>query len=138
MRIRYWSSGVCSSDLLTALGRDEIAGELREFADSISELLEILRNRVRLYEVMREEFEAVEAVAVTPRRTQIVAALDDIDDEDLIERQDMVVNVTMGGYIKRTPLDTFRPQKRGGKGRAGVANQDRKRVRGGKGARKRW
>src|SRR3546814_4865202 len=85
---------------MTALGRDEIAGELRELAASIEELLEILRNRVRMYEVMREEFEAVEAVAVTPRRTQIVAALDDIDDEDLIERQDMVVTVTMGGYIK--------------------------------------
>src|SRR3546814_9772097 len=62
---------------LTALGRDEIAGELRELAASIEELLEILRNRVRMYEEMREEFEAVEAVAVTPRRTQIVAALED-------------------------------------------------------------
>ena len=114
---------------LTALGRDEIAGELRELASSIEELLEILRNRVRMYEVMREEFEAVEAVAVTPRRTQIVAALDDIDDEDLIERQDMVVTVTMGGYIKRTPLDTFRAQKRGGKGRSGMATKDEDAVR---------
>src|SRR3546814_12039092 len=128
MRIRYWSSGVCSSDLLTALGRDEIAGELREFADSISELLEILRNRVRLYEVMRQEFEAVEAVAVTPRRTQILAALDDIDDEDLIERQDMVVTVTLGGSTKRTPLDTFRAQKRGGKGRSGRGTQEEEAV----------
>src|SRR3546814_11114848 len=82
-----------------------------------------------MYEVMREEFEAVEAVAVTPRRTQIVAALDDIDDEDLIERQDMVVTVTMGGYIKRTPLDTFRAQKRGGKGRSGMATKDEDAVR---------
>src|SRR3546814_20878144 len=82
-----------------------------------------------MYEVMREEFEAVEAVAVTPRRTQIVAALDDIDDEDLIERQDMVVTVTMGGYIKRTPLDTFRSQKRGGKGRSGMPNKDEDAVR---------
>src|SRR3546814_9017550 len=97
---------------MTALGRDEIAGELRELAASIEELLEILPNRVRMYEVMREEFEAVEAVAVTQRRTQIVAALDDIDDEDLIERQDMDVTVTMGGYIKRTQLDSFRAQKR--------------------------
>src|SRR3546814_15172010 len=115
MRIRYWSSGVCSSDLLTALGRDEIAGELREFADSISELLEILRNRVRLYEVMRQEFEAVEAVAVTPRRTQILAALDDIADEELNERQDMAVSVMLGGYKKRTEHYTFRAEKRGGK-----------------------
>src|SRR3546814_16233716 len=104
MRISDWSSDVCSSDL--------------------EELLEILRNRVRMYEVMREEFEAVEAVAVTPRRTQIVAALDDIDDEDLIERQDIVVNVTMGGYIKRPPMDTFRVKKRGGKGGSGMATKD--------------
>src|SRR3546814_335304 len=82
-----------------------------------------------MYEVMREEFEAVESVAVTPRRTQNVAALDDIDDEDLIERQDMVVTVTMGGYIKRTPLDTFRAQKRGGKGRSGMATKDEDAVR---------
>src|SRR3546814_4139450 len=73
---------------------------------------------------MRQEFEAVEAVAVTPRRTQILAALDDIDDEDLIERQDMVVTVTLGGYIKRTPLDTFRAQKRGGKGRSGMGTKE--------------
>src|SRR3546814_6012775 len=83
---------------LTALGRDEIAGELRALADSISELLEILRNRVRLYEVTRQEFEAVEAVAVTPRRTQILAALDDIDDAALIERPDMVVTATLGQF----------------------------------------
>src|SRR3546814_624385 len=67
--------------------------------------------------------------AVTPRRTQIISALDDIDDEDLIERQDMVVTVTMGGYIKRTPLDTFRAQKRGGKGRSGMATKDEDAVR---------
>ena len=109
---------------LTALGRDEIAGELKELASSIEELLAILRNRARLYEVMREEFDAVEALATSPRRTQIAQSLDDIDDEDLIERQDMVVTVTMGGYIKRTPLDTFRAQRRGGKGRSGMATKE--------------
>ncbi len=109
---------------LTALGRDEIAGELRELAGSIEELLEILRNRARLYEVMVEEFDAVSSQFATPRRTQIAAALDDIDDEDLIEREEMVVTVTMGGYIKRTNLGAFRAQKRGGKGRSGMATKD--------------
>jgi DNA gyrase subunit A len=109
---------------LTALGRDEIAGELRELAASIGELLAILGDRARLYAVMRDEFVAVSEQFATPRKSEIVAAPDDILDEDLIEREDMVVTVTMGGYIKRTPLETFRAQKRGGKGRAGMATKD--------------
>ena len=109
---------------LTALGRDEIGDELRELADSIAELLEILANRVRLYEVMREELVTVRDQYATPRRTEIAAAADGIEDEDLIEREDMVVTVTMQGYIKRTTLDTFRAQARGGKGRAGMATKD--------------
>ena len=109
---------------LTALGRDEIAGELKELADSIGELLEILANRARLYEVMREEFDEVEAEFATPRVTELAAAADGIEDEDLIEREDMVVTVTMTGYIKRTPLSIFREQKRGGKGRAGMQTKE--------------
>jgi DNA gyrase subunit A len=109
---------------LTALGRDEIAGELQQLAGSIGELLEILGNRVRLYEVMRAEFDAVAAQFATPRVTDIAPAADGIDDEDLIEREDMVVTVTMGGYIKRTPLDTFRAQNKGGKGRSGMATKE--------------
>ncbi|RZF66412.1 DNA gyrase subunit A [Sphingomonas populi] len=109
---------------LTALGRDEIGDELKGLADSIAELLEILGNRARLYEVMREELVAVRDEFATPRRTEIAAAADGIDDEDLIEREDMVVTVTMQGYIKRTTLDTFRAQARGGKGRAGMATKD--------------
>ncbi|WP_296613374.1 DNA gyrase subunit A [Sphingomonas sp.] len=109
---------------LTALGRDEIGSELEELASSIAELLEILANRARLYEVMREELAAVRAEFATPRRTEIAAAADGIEDEDLIEREDMVVTVTMQGYIKRTPLDTFRSQARGGKGRAGMATKE--------------
>ncbi|HEY6917221.1 MAG TPA: DNA gyrase subunit A, partial [Allosphingosinicella sp.] len=109
---------------LTALGRDEIAGELRELAASIEELLSILADRRKLYAVMREEFDAVERQFATPRVTEIAPAADGIDDEDLIEREDMVVTVTHGGYIKRTPLDTFRTQNRGGKGRAGMATKD--------------
>lgn len=109
---------------LTALGRDEIGDELKTLADSIAELLEILANRARLYEVMREELTAVRDAYATPRRTEIAAAADGIEDEDLIEREDMVVTVTVQGYIKRTSLDTFRAQNRGGKGRAGMATKD--------------
>ena len=109
---------------LTALGRDEIAGELRQLATSIGELLEILGDRVRLYAVMRAEFDEIEAQYATPRVAEIAPAWDGIEDEDLIEREDMVVTVTLGGYIKRTPLETFRTQARGGKGRAGMATKD--------------
>ncbi len=109
---------------LTALGREEIADELRALAASIAELLAILGDRGKLYRVMRDELTAVRAQFATPRRTEIAAAADGIEDEDLIEREDMVVTVTLGGYIKRTTLDSFRAQKRGGKGRAGMATKD--------------
>jgi len=109
---------------LTALGRDEIGSELKGLADSIGELLHILADRARLYEVMREEFDEVEAEFATPRVSELAPAADGIEDEDLIEREDMVVTVTMQGYIKRTPLAVFREQKRGGKGRAGMATKD--------------
>jgi len=109
---------------LTALGRDEIGNELEGLATTIGELLEILGNRVRLYEVMREEFDEVDREFATPRRTELAAAADGIDDEDLIEREEMVVTVTMTGYIKRTTLSSFREQKRGGKGRSGMSTKD--------------
>ena len=109
---------------LTALGRDEIGNELEGLAKSISELLEILGNRARLYEVMLAEFDEVEAEFATPRVSEIAAAADGIEDEDLIEVEDMVVTVTMTGYIKRTPLALFREQKRGGKGRSGMSTKD--------------
>jgi DNA gyrase subunit A len=109
---------------LTALGREEIADELKKLASGIAELLEILGNRVRLYEVLTGELIAVRDEFATPRRSEIAPAWDGIDDEDLIEREDMVVTVTMDGYIKRTTLDTFRAQRRGGKGRAGMATKD--------------
>ena len=108
---------------LTALGRDEIGGELGELAAKISEYLAILADRARLYAVMRQELEAVRAEYATPRLSEIAPAWDGIEDEDLIEREDMVVTVTLDGYIKRTPLSTFRAQGRGGKGRAGMATK---------------
>ncbi len=109
---------------LTALGRDEIGSELEGLAKSIGDLLEILANRARLYEVMRQEFDEVEAEFATPRVSELAPAADGIEDEDLIEREDMVVTVTMEGYIKRTPLSIFREQRRGGKGRAGMATKE--------------
>ena len=109
---------------LTALGRDEIAKELEELSKSIGELLEILADRARLYAVMRQEFDEVDAEFSTPRMAELAPAWDGIEDEDLIEVEDMVVTVTMTGYIKRTPLSVFREQKRGGKGRAGMATKE--------------
>ncbi len=109
---------------LTALGREEIGDELKVLADSISGLLEILADRIKLYAVMREELQQVRDEFATPRKSEITAAFDGIDDEALIEREEMVVTVTMAGYIKRTPLEAFRAQRRGGKGRAGMATKD--------------
>ncbi len=109
---------------LTALGRDEIGDELKELAARIEEYLAILGDRARLYEVMREELREVRDAYATPRVSEITSAADGIDDEDLIAREDMVVTVTLDGYIKRTPLSTFRAQNRGGKGRAGMATKE--------------
>ncbi len=109
---------------LTAMGRDEIGGELQELADKIEGYLAILADRVKLYAVMREELEEVRATYATPRVSEIAPAWDGLDDEDLIERDEMVVTVTHDGYIKRTPLSTFRAQNRGGKGRAGMSTKD--------------
>jgi DNA gyrase subunit A len=109
---------------LTALGRDEVGSELEGLATAIQGYLEILGSRIRLFEVMRAEFDAIEAEFATPRKSMLAPAADGIEDEDLIEREDMVVTVTMQGYIKRTSLDTFRAQNRGGKGRAGMATKE--------------
>jgi DNA gyrase subunit A len=109
---------------LTALGREEIADELKELATAITELLQILGDRAKLYKVLRAEIEAVSDQFTTPRRSEIVAGGDDLDDEDLIEREDMVVTVTMTGWIKRVALNEYRAQKRGGKGRSGMATKD--------------
>lgn len=109
---------------LTALGRDEIGKELAQLAENITEYLAILGDRVRLYEVMRGELEEIESEFATPRLCEITASWDGLDDEDLMEREEMVVTVTLGGYIKRTPLATFRAQNRGGKGRAGMATKE--------------
>jgi len=109
---------------LTALGRDEIGDELKELAAAIEEYLSILADRAQLYEVMRGELTEIRDLYATPRLSEIAPAWDGLEDEDLIERDEMVVTVTLDGYIKRTPLSTFRAQNRGGKGRAGMATKD--------------
>jgi len=110
---------------LTALGRDEIGEELKEIAKRIEEYLDILRSREKLYGIMRMEFVEYKEQFATPRRTEIAPAeFGDIEDEDLIQREDMVVTVTHSGYVKRVPLNTYRAQRRGGKGRSGMATKD--------------
>ena len=109
---------------LTALGREEIGAELAELAGAITGLLEILADRGKLYAVLRAEIEEVSDKFSTKRRSEIIAAGDDLDDEDLIEREDMVVTVTMSGWIKRVALAEYRAQRRGGKGRSGMATKD--------------
>ena len=104
---------------LTQLGVKEVTDELEELAKKIKEYLEILGSRERIMEIITNEMIAVKEQFAVPRRTEIVDWAGDMDDEDLIEREDMVVTVTAGGYIKRTPLAEFRAQKRGGKGVSG-------------------
>ncbi|MCA8887315.1 MAG: DNA gyrase subunit A, partial [Parvularculaceae bacterium] len=109
---------------LTALGRDEIGDELKGLAERIADYLDILRNRDRVLTIIKDEITAVRDEFATPRRTEIIDAEGEVDDEDLIAREDMVVTVTHGGYVKRTPLSTYRAQKRGGKGRSGMKFKD--------------
>ncbi|MCJ8141629.1 DNA gyrase subunit A [Ancylobacter sp. A5.8] len=109
---------------LTALGRDEIADELDKIAAEIREYLDILASRERIYAIVKDELLAVKAEFGTPRRTEIVEAEGDFEDEDLIAREDMVVTVSHAGYVKRVPLSTYRAQRRGGKGRSGMQTRD--------------
>ena len=109
---------------LTGLERDKIGGELKEITDQIAEYLAILANRERMLEVLVEELQEVKAKFDTPRRTELCEAEFEMDMEDLIQREDMVVTITHGGYVKRVPLDTYRAQRRGGKGRSGMQTKD--------------
>jgi DNA gyrase subunit A len=109
---------------LTALGRDEIKAELDKLADEIAEYLDILRSRARIQDIVKEELTAIKSEFATPRRTQILDQEGEMEDEDLIQREDMVVTVSHAGYVKRVPLSTYRAQKRGGKGRAGMQTRE--------------
>ncbi|WP_244610379.1 DNA gyrase subunit A [Microvirga pakistanensis] len=109
---------------LTALGRDEIGDELSKLAAEISDYLEILRSRARIMGIIKDELTEIRNAYATPRKTQIVDWDSDLDDEDLIAREDMVVTVSHAGYIKRVPLSAYRAQRRGGKGRSGMVTRD--------------
>src|SRR5581483_2287152 len=109
---------------LTALGRDEIGGELKTLGAEIGDYLDILRSRARIVGIVKDELTAIKAEFGTPRRTEILEMQGEVEDEDLIQREDMVVTVSHKGYIKRVPLSTYRAQRRGGKGRAGMATRE--------------
>ena len=109
---------------LTALGRDEIKAELDKLAAEIADYLDILRSRARIQAIIKSELAAVKEEFATPRRTVIVDQEGEMEDEDLIQREDMVVTVSHLGYVKRVPLSTYRAQRRGGKGRAGMQTRE--------------
>ncbi|MFT4078705.1 DNA gyrase subunit A [Rhodomicrobium sp.] len=109
---------------LTALGRDEIGDELKALADKIRDYLDILSSRARVVSIIRDELTAIKEEFATPRRTEILDVEGEVDDEDLIQKEDMVVTVSHRGYIKRVPLSTYRAQRRGGKGRSGMTTRD--------------
>jgi len=109
---------------LTALGRDEIAEALNKLAVEIADYLDILGSRQRLMSIIRDELTAIRTAFADPRRTEILDSEADMEDEDLIQREDMVVLVSHGGYIKRVPLSAYRAQRRGGKGRTGMATRE--------------
>lgn len=109
---------------LTALGRDEIADELNKIGEEIKDYLDILASRVRVMKIITDELIEVRDEFATPRRTEITDGGFDMEDEDLIAREEMVVTVSHNGYIKRVPLDTYRAQRRGGKGRSGMSTRD--------------
>jgi DNA gyrase subunit A len=109
---------------LTALGRDEIKAELDKLAGEIADYLDILRSRARIQTIIKDELAAIKSEFATPRRTVIIDQEGEMEDEDLIQREDMVVTVSHAGYVKRVPLSTYRSQKRGGKGRAGMQTRE--------------
>ena len=109
---------------LTALGRDEIGDELKKLGEEIKEYLAILASRARIVDIIKKELSDIKAEFATPRLTEIVEMEGEVEDEDLIQREDVVVTVSHRGYIKRVPLSTYRAQRRGGKGRAGMATRE--------------
>jgi len=109
---------------LTALGIAEIAEEVQKLGIAIADYLDILRSRPRVLAIVKDELAVVRKDFATPRKTEIVEAEIEVEDEDLIEREDVAVTVTHAGYIKRTPVAEYRVQGRGGKGRAGMATRE--------------
>jgi DNA gyrase subunit A len=109
---------------LTALGRDEIGDELKKLGEEIKEYLAILASRARIVDIIKKELTDIKTEFGSPRLTEIVEMEGEVEDEDLIQREDVVVTVSHRGHIKRVPLSTYRSQRRGGKGRAGMSTRD--------------
>jgi len=109
---------------LTAMGIGEIQNELDELKTTIEALLLTLDSKDKIFKIIKEELIFVKDNFAIPRRTEILGELDDVQDEDLIKKEDMAVTVSRSGYIKRVPLSTYRSQNRGGKGRAGMQTKD--------------
>ena len=110
---------------LTALGKGELQEELKTLSHNINEFLSILRDKNKLQAVIKEELKMIKQEFSSPRKTEIIEhEASDIDQEDLVQRSDMVISITNSGYIKRVPLEMYRAQKRGGKGRAGMKTND--------------
>jgi DNA gyrase subunit A len=109
---------------LTGLGREEIADELKQLGVEIADYLAILRSRARIIAIVKDELVGIKNEFGSQRRTEILETEGEVEDEDLIQREDMVVTVSHKGYIKRVPLSNYRAQRRGGKGRAGMATRE--------------
>jgi DNA gyrase subunit A len=109
---------------LTALGREEIEQELEQLKGEINDYLDILRSRARVQAIIKGELNEIKAEFATPRKTVIIEQEGEVEDEDLIQREDMVVTVSHAGYAKRVPLSAYRAQRRGGKGRAGMQTRE--------------
>lgn len=109
---------------LTGMEQEEIKKDLQSTMDAIQEYIDILSKPERVRGIMIEEFQEIKATYPTPRRSEILPAEDDIEDEDLIPSEEMVVTISFGGYIKRVPLSTYRAQLRGGKGRSGMTMKE--------------
>ena len=109
---------------LTALGRDEIGDELKKLGEEIKDYLAILSSRVRIVDIIKKELVDIKTEFGSPRMTEIVEMEGEVEDEDLIQREDCVVTVSHRGYIKRVPLSTYRAQRRGGKGRSGMSTRE--------------
>jgi DNA gyrase subunit A len=109
---------------LTALGREEISEELDKLKLEINDYLDILGSRARVQAIIKNELAEVKSKFATPRRTVIIEQEGEVEDEDLIQREDMVVTVSHAGYVKRVPLSAYRAQRRGGKGRSGMQTRD--------------
>jgi len=109
---------------LTGLERDKIGNDLREVVAQIADFLDILAKRERIFQIMSDELAAIKLKFSTPRKTSIEPVEFEADIEDLIQREEMVVTVSREGYVKRVPLSTYRAQRRGGKGRVGMATKD--------------